>query len=128
MDKQPLRGDKKQSLRCALSGAAAGLVNGLFGGGGGMIFIPLLTRWVKLEEKKAFATCVCVIFPLCAASTVVYLFRGGVDISVAWPYLAGGLIGGTVAGKIFKKIPAKLLRRILALLIIYGGVSSLFWR
>lgn len=31
----------------ALSGTAAGLVNGLFGGGGGMVLVPLLNRLVR---------------------------------------------------------------------------------
>ena len=41
----------------ALSGTAAGLVNGLFGGGGGMVLVPLLNGWCGLEGKQAFATC-----------------------------------------------------------------------
>lgn len=118
---------KKGIARCAVSGAAAGLINGFFGGGGGMIFIPLLTRWLGLEEQKAFATCVSVILPLCIVSSAVYLFRAEIEMALAWPYLVGGLFGGIVAGKVFKKVPPKLLRRILALLIIYGGVRALFW-
>ena len=114
-------------LRCALAGAAAGLVNGFFGGGGGMIFIPLLTRWIGVEERRAFATCVCVILPLCIASGAVYLGRAGIDLALAWPYLAGGLLGGIISGLVFQKVPTKFLRRLLALLIIYGGVRSLFW-
>ena len=31
-----------------ISGAAAGLVSGLFGGGGGMVLLPLLTRWCRV--------------------------------------------------------------------------------
>ena len=42
----------------ALSGTAAGLVNGLFGGGGGMVLVPLLNGWCGLAGKQAFATCV----------------------------------------------------------------------
>ena len=40
-------------VRPALAGAAAGLVNGLFGGGGGMVLVPLLSGWCVLEERKA---------------------------------------------------------------------------
>ena len=119
--------EKKASiLRCALSGACAGLVNGFFGGGGGMLLIPLLTRFCGLEDKHAFATCVAIIAPLCAVSAGIYFFRGGLDWSLAWPYMAGGLLGGLVAGRSFEKVPAKLLRRILALLILYGGVKAWF--
>ena len=59
----------------ALSGTAAGLVNGLFGGGGGMVLVPLLNGWCGLEGKQAFATCVAAILPLSAVSAAVYLLR-----------------------------------------------------
>ena len=59
----------------ALSGTAAGLVNGLFGGGGGMVLVPLLNGWCGLAGKQAFATCVAAILPLSAVSAAVYLLR-----------------------------------------------------
>ena len=34
----------------ALSGTAAGLVNGLFGGGGGMVLVPLLNGWPSARQ------------------------------------------------------------------------------
>ena len=58
-----------------LTGALGGAVNGLFGGGGGMAVVPLLSRWCGLEEKKAFATCVALILPLCLVSAAVMLLR-----------------------------------------------------
>ena len=63
------------------AGAAAGLVNGLFGGGGGMVLLPLLTRWGGLKAKDGFATCVAVILPVCCVSAAVYLWqvRPGLD-------------------------------------------------
>ena len=50
-----------------IAGAAAGLANGLFGGGGGMVFLPILSRWGRLDQRKLYATCVGVIFPVCLA-------------------------------------------------------------
>ena len=41
----------KDSYKYAVSGAAAGAANGLFGAGGGMILVPLLTRWAGLDDK-----------------------------------------------------------------------------
>ena len=50
-----------------LAGAAAGLTNGFFGGGGGSVLVPMLTRVCGLDQRRAFATSVAVILPLCAA-------------------------------------------------------------
>ena len=115
----------KNWIAPALAGAAAGIANGFFGGGGGMLLVPLLVRRCKLTQRQAFATSVAVILPLCILSSVIYFFRGGLDFSVAFPYLIGGLIGGWIGGKVFKKTNMIWLRRIFALLIIYGGVKSL---
>ena len=87
-----------ENWKLRLTGVGGGLVNGLFGGGGGMAVVPLLTRWCGLEEKKAFATCVAIIFPFCVLSAAIYLFRTGFDLLTALPYLAGGLAGGLVGG------------------------------
>ena len=110
--------------KLTLSGAAAGLVNGLFGGGGGMVLLPLLRRG-GMEEKKAFATCVAVIFPICALSAIVYLFRDGLDLQAALPYLIGGLAGGAVGGQLMGRVSALWLRWIFAAFLLYGGVRYL---
>lgn len=115
----------KQKIKTALSGAAAGAVNGFFGAGGGMVLVPLLTRWAKFGEKEAFATSVAVILPLSAVSAVIYFMRQALAPADVLPYLAGGLVGGFLGGRVFKKIPAKLLRRLLALFIIYAAVRGL---
>lgn len=115
----------KDKYKYAVSGAAAGAANGLFGAGGGMILVPLLTRWAKLEDKKAFATSISIIAPLCLVSIVVYCIQGSMEFMQALPYLIGGFLGGLIGGKLFKKVPAKFLHRALGLIIIYGGIRSI---
>lgn len=116
---------KRTWLSPALAGAAAGLANGFFGGGGGMILVPLLVRRCGLSQRQAFATSVAVILPLCIFSSIIYYLRGGLDLMTALPYLVGGLVGGWVGGKVFKKLNMTWLRRAFALLILYGGVKAL---
>lgn len=115
----------QNTWKYAVSGAAAGAANGLFGAGGGMILVPLLTRWAGLEDKKAFATSISIIAPLCLVSIFIYYTRGSLDIEAALPYLLGGFLGGLIGGKLFRKIPARLLHRILGIIIIYGGLRSI---
>lgn len=113
-------------IKCAVAGALAGVLNGFFGAGGGMLLVPLLCRWVKLEDRKAFATSIFIILPLCAVSATVYLLRGSVELVLAAPYLLGGLVGGFIGGRLFMKIHTTLLHRIFGLLLIYGGIRSFF--
>ena len=92
-----------------------------------MVLVPLLTRRCGVDQRRAFATSVAIILPLCVLSSVIYFFRGGLNIWAALPYLIGGLVGGWIGGKTFKKLNMDWMRRIFALLILYGGVKSLFF-
>ncbi len=110
-----------------LIGALAGTANGVFGAGGGLFLVPLFISLTKMEEKKAFATSVAVIFPLSIASLIVFLVRGESIFSTGLPFVIGGVLGGLVSGKIFRRIPTIWLHRLFGLLILYGAVRTLFF-
>lgn len=121
-------GERQQNtsvLRYALAGAAAGFVNGFFGAGGGMVLVPLLIRFAKVEDKKAFSSAVCIILPLCLVSIAVYALQGMLPLQDALPYLAGGALGGVIAGLTFQKVSARLLHLVLGALILFGGIRLL---
>lgn len=90
-----------------------------------MVLIPLLIYRVGLEEKRAFATSVCIILPISMVSVLVYWLRTDLQLAMAAPYLVGGLLGGLLSSKTFQKIPVKLLRKILALFLLWGGLRYL---
>ena len=108
-----------------LAGAGAGLINGLFGGGGGMVFVPALTWRGALRDRQVFATCVAVILPICCVSAAVYLLRTDFDFWAALPYLLGGLGGGVVGGLLYGRVPTVWLKRLFGLFLLYGGVKYL---
>ena len=108
-----------------LAGTAGGLINGLFGGGGGMVLLPLLTKWSRLDTQCAFATCVAVIFPMCCVSAAVYLFQVQPPLGLVLPYLLGGVVGGVAGGLTFEKIPVRVLKLIFGAFLLYGGVRYL---
>lgn len=113
---------KKYLLLC-LPGLSAGAVNGLFGAGGGMVLVPLLTRCTDLQENQVFPASVSIILPICIVSLV--LGGTGVSWNTALPYLLGSSVGGIATGLFGKKIPVSWLHRILGLLIVWGGVRYL---
>lgn len=114
----------KRRGRMLLAAAGAGLVNGLFGGGGGAILLPLLRRGSGLGQRQVMALCVSVMAPVCAVSAALYLGRGAVALSAAWPYLLGGFFGGLLAGGTLKRVNPVLLRRLFGLVLLWAGVRS----
>ena len=114
-----------QTWRYLIAGGLAGVANGFFGGGGGSVFVPLLTGYCRLDQRRAFATSVAVILPLCALSAAVYLLRGGLDLSAALPYLIGGTVGGWAGGRLFKGVRLPWLKRGFGALLIWGGLRCL---
>lgn len=107
------------------AGACAGAVNGLFGAGGGMILVPLLTLLTDLEEERIFPASISIILPICLVSLTVTALQSGLDWRTALPYLLGSAGGGLLAGCLGHKIPAKWLHRLLGALILWGGVRYL---
>ena len=68
----------KQALKNAITlggSLAVGAVSGFFGGGGGMLCVPLL-EYSGLDVKRAHATALVVILPICIVSSVVYIIGG----------------------------------------------------
>ena len=102
-------------------GAAAGFLNGLFGAGGGVAVVPLL-EWSGLESKKAHATSIAVILPLCVFSALFYL-RG---ITPPWQealwYLPLCIVGAVLGAKFLQKVDNRLLRRIFGGIILASAV------
>ena len=107
----------------SIAGAAAGMVNGLFGAGGGMILVPLLTRFSNFNEQEIFPASVSVILPICVVTLIISGNR--IDWQVAFPYLLGSVGGGVLAGFLGKRIPTVLLHRCLGIFILWGGVRYL---
>lgn len=116
---------EKQTLRYALAGALAGTANGFFGGGGGSVLVPLLTGVCRLPQRRAFASSVAVILPLCLLSVGIYLCQGSLDVITALPYLVGGAVGGWAGGRWFKGVDVGWLKRGFGLLLIWGGIRCL---
>lgn len=104
------------------AGFAAGCVAGLFGGGGGMVLVPLLSMFSGLGEEEIFPASLSVMLPVCLTAL---LLSGGGFFREALPFLPGSLLGGWLAGRYGARIPVKWLHRVLGILILWGGFRYL---
>ena len=108
-----------------LAGAGAGAVNGLFGAGGGMVLVPLLTLLTSMEDSAIFPASISIILPICLVSLTYTAIAEGLMWAQALPWLVGSAAGGVLAGIFGKRIPAKWLHRGLGILILWGGYRYL---
>ena len=118
---------KKQKFLTLLFGAITGFINGFFGGGGGMIVVPVMTAFMKVEQKVAHATALAVILPVTVVSTVAYFLRGAVKIpSLTIIIVAVSVtVGGIVGALLLKKVSGKALSKIFAVLMLIAGVKMI---
>lgn len=116
---------KKKITGSCLAGLGAGAINGLFGAGGGMVLVPLLTWLTPIEDENIFPTSVSIILPVCFISLGLSQKLDAIPWDIVIPYLLGSAVGGILAGLLGKKIPTSWLHRLLGILILWGGVRYL---
>ena len=115
---------KKHASR-VIAGMGAGIVNGLFGAGGGMVLVPLLSGFTDLDEKEVFPASVCIILPICIVSLVFSSWPTADVTESVLIYMLGSAAGGILAGILGRKIPTMWLHRLLGILILWGGIRYL---
>ena len=112
---------KNRKYGMVLAGFTAGSVAGLFGAGGGMVLVPLLTAFGNLSEEEIFPASLSIILPICIVTLLITASAGTLPWGEAIPYLLGSTMGGVLAGMFGNKIPVTWLHRGLGILILWGG-------
>lgn len=93
-----------------LMGALAGIVSGLLGVGGGILFVPALTLVLSLSQLKAEATSLFAIIPVAVVGAARQYRYGNVrmrDGVVLGLLSALGVLGGVVLANV---VPERALR------------------
>ncbi len=107
-------------------GFAAGLLNGLFGAGGGSVVVPALEKFLKMPSKTAHGTAVGIILLMSIVSAIIYVVRGQFNFSLWVPVTIGGFIGGFVGGAVLTKISGKWLKIIFGVVISVTAIKMIF--
>ena len=116
---------KQKHIQQIVCGAAVGAANSLFGGGGGMLGVPLLQK-TGLDEKSAHATAILLILPISLFSYFFYAIGGYSDPTVLIPVSLGVTFGGLVGARLLGKLNAKTVNIIFAWLQIAAGLFLFF--
>ncbi|HZR94805.1 MAG TPA: sulfite exporter TauE/SafE family protein [Gaiellaceae bacterium] len=109
-----------------LLGLVAGLLAGLFGVGGGILFVPTLT-WLGLSQLHAEATSLLAILPTVVVGVWRHQRYGNVRPKAA-AAIGIASIGATVAGaEVALALPEHVLRKLFAVLL-FATAAQIAWR
>jgi uncharacterized membrane protein YfcA len=114
----------KDNIKRSVIGICAGLMNGLFGSGGGALVVPASRKFLGMDAHKAHASAIAVMLPMSAVSAAMYCFKTKPEAVPALLVSAGGVAGGWIGAKLMAKISGKLLRKIFAAFILAAAVKS----
>lgn len=117
---------QKQAVRFRMLGFIAGILNGIFGAGGGLLVVPMLQSQ-NLEPKKAHATSIAIILPLSVISATMYLCRGvPFHWDPFWRTAPLGLLGAAAGSFLLAKLNNAWLKRLFGIVMIVSAVRIFF--
>lgn len=109
-----------------LAGAAVGVLTGLTGAGGGFLIVPGLVLLARMPMKEAVGTSLLVIVMNTLAGFAGYAGTVEIDWVTLGPFTAVAIMGIIAGTRLVTRVPAALLRRGFALLLVVVGALVLW--
>lgn len=106
-------------------GLGAGVLSGLFGIGGGIVIVPALIFFAKMQPITATGTSLgALLLPVGALGAYEYYKRGNINIGASLWIALGLLFGAWVGARLAQELSPLQLRRAFALflLVVAGKV------
>ncbi len=104
-------------------GFGAGMLSGMFGVGGGILFVPTLTLVVGLSQIEAQATSLAAIVPVVALGAWRQNRHGLVRWRIALIVGLASAIGVTAGALLASELPEDVLRNLFAALLVVTAVQ-----
>jgi len=119
-------GYRVHSLGLGVVGATgAGVTSALLGVGGGIIKVPLMHLAMGVPLRVATATSNMMIGITAAASALIYIIHGGVDVYVAGPTAIGVFLGATAGSRLGHRVDLRALRLLFVVVLVITAAQML---
>ena len=116
----------KKVLKVMIIGLLAGIINGFFATGGGMILVPGFVYFLNLKETEARGTSVFCVLVMVLTSSIFYYKENYINWEISILCGIGGAIGGYIGATLLKKMSEKFLKMTFAIFLIYMAINFIF--
>ena len=114
------------ALVVSYTGLLLGFLSGVLGIGGGVALMPVLLYGFGFPIRQAAGTGIIVLLVTSIVGTVAHAFQGHVHLGLAMALLVGSSISAQVGALLTSRLPARVLRRSLAGLVL-ATVGAIAW-
>jgi uncharacterized protein len=108
----------------ALIGAAAGMLSGLLGVGGGILMVPAFQGWLRMGLKETIATSLACVGLLAIPGTITHTLKHHIDWTFALPLSVGVVPGAQIGARLAIKAADRSLRRVMG--IVLGSIAVVY--
>ena len=110
----------------AVIGILGGLTSGLFGVGGGVIFVPLLILLRKVDPHLAIGTSLAAIAPTALAGAARHAQSSMIDWRTALMLAGFAIVGAWAGAQLSLQMDAALVRRLYAVFLFALSLKMFF--
>ncbi|MEG1441107.1 MAG: sulfite exporter TauE/SafE family protein [Oscillospiraceae bacterium] len=104
-------------------GIICGILNGLFGAGGGSVAVIAMEKFLNIEAKKAHATAIGIVLIMSLVSSFVYFQNGFFNFNIWWTVTLGGIFGGIIGAKVLVRLKNANLKIIFGVALIATAIK-----
>lgn len=109
-------------FKAALVGLVGGFLSGLLGIGGGVVIVPALVLWLRIDQFRAAATSVTAIVATATAALATFGIGDSVDWGTAAIVFAGSAVGAWFGAKYLERIPEWSLAGVFSVVMAIAAV------
>ena len=109
-----------------VTGLIAGVFSGIFGVGGGLVIVPAMIFFAKMNQRTAVGTSLgALLLPVGALGVYSYWRAGNLDIRAAL-WIGLGMLAGAYGGALISlSLSESVLRKAMAVLLLF--VAARMW-
>jgi uncharacterized membrane protein YfcA len=117
--------ERPPRIPLAIIGAAAGVLSGLFGVGGGVVMVPAMVLAIGFGQHRAQATSLAAIVPIAAVGAFIFGGADSVDLGAALLLAAGSLLGVQAGARVMHRLSDRRLAIVFGVFLIVVAITML---